>query len=201
MVKDDDILQGYLTELLESDTPAPAAQPVAEPDLSEVRREQLQKLLQSARLQVEQVAETPPEPAPEAEVVAQEEATEILETEAVRTVLDEQLEWLDNGRPRWAQESFEVLLFKVSGLTLAVPLISLGQIQPLTEELTPLFGQADWFMGLQPTPTGKVRTVNTAKFVMPERYDPSLSRRPGMLFPSMGFPGAWRWIRSSSRSA
>lgn len=60
MVKDDDILQGYLTELLESDTPAPAAQPVAEPDLSEVRREQLQKLLQSARLQVEQVAETPP---------------------------------------------------------------------------------------------------------------------------------------------
>ncbi|HCS63246.1 MAG TPA: chemotaxis protein CheW, partial [Cellvibrio sp.] len=26
-------------------------------------------------------------------------------------------------------------------------------------------------MGLQPTPAGKIRTVNTAKFVMPERYD------------------------------
>src|SRR5690606_33989871 len=38
-------------------------------------------------------------------------------------------------------------------------------------ELTPLFGQADWFMGLQPTPGGKIRTVNTARFVMPERYD------------------------------
>ena len=26
-------------------------------------------------------------------------------------------------------------------------------------------------MGLLPTPAGKIRTVNTAKFVMPERYD------------------------------
>lgn len=85
----------------------------------------------------------------------------------------EGLEWLENGRPQWAQSRFDVLLFKVSGLTLAVPLISLGQIQPLTDELTPLFGQADWFMGLQPTPAGKIRTVNTAKFVMPERYDES----------------------------
>ncbi|BFM16533.1 hypothetical protein R50073_27160 [Maricurvus nonylphenolicus] len=83
------------------------------------------------------------------------------------------LEWEANGRPSWAQERFDVLLFDVAGLTLAVPLIALGQIQPLTDELTPLFGQADWFMGLQPTPVGKIRTVNTAKFVMPERYDES----------------------------
>lgn len=82
------------------------------------------------------------------------------------------LDWLENGRPAWAQKRFDVLLFKVSGLTLAVPLISLGQIQPLTEALTPLFGQVDWFMGIQPTPAGKISTVNTAKFVMPERYDP-----------------------------
>jgi purine-binding chemotaxis protein CheW len=81
------------------------------------------------------------------------------------------LEWMPNGLPQWAQSRFDVLLFKVSGLTLAVPLVSLGQIQPITDELTPLFGQADWFMGLQPTPQGKIRTVNTAKFVMPERYD------------------------------
>lgn len=85
--------------------------------------------------------------------------------------LMDDLEWLENGRPAWAQTRFDVLLFQVSGLTLAVPLVSLGQIQPLTDELTPLFGQADWFMGLQPTPAGKIRTVNTAKFVMPERYD------------------------------
>lgn len=84
------------------------------------------------------------------------------------------LEWAPNGLPQWAQSRFDVLLFNVAGLTLAVPLISLGQIYPLTDELTPLFGQADWFMGLQPTPMGKIRTVNTARFVMPEKYNEAL---------------------------
>lgn len=103
-------------------------------------------------------------------VIAQQLINEVEQPQPVHFQIDG-LEWLENGRPQWAQSRFDVLLFKVSGLTLAVPLISLGQIQPLTDELTPLFGQADWFMGLQPTPAGKIRTVNTAKFVMPERYD------------------------------
>lgn len=96
---------------------------------------------------------------------------QLIQTPTTSSFKLEGLEWLENGLPQWAQSRFDVLLFQVSGLTLAVPLIALGQIQPLTEELTPLFGQADWFMGLQPTPAGKIRTVNTAKFVMPERYD------------------------------
>jgi len=100
----------------------------------------------------------------------------------------EGLEWLENGRPQWAQSRFDVLLFKISGLTLAVPLISLGQIQPLTDELTPLFGQADWFMGLQPTPAGKIRTVNTAKFVMPERYDESFLKTARYVVSINGVP-------------
>ncbi len=100
----------------------------------------------------------------------------------------EGLDWLENGRPQWAQSRFDVLLFKVAGLTLAVPLISLGQIQPLTDELTPLFGQADWFMGLQPTPAGKIRTVNTAKFVMPERYDDSFLQTARYVMSINGVP-------------
>ena len=79
-------------------------------------------------------------------------------------------EWLDNGRPHWAQDRFDILLIEVNGLQLAVPLVALGQIQPIEEGLTPLFGQSDWFMGLQKTALGHVKTVNTAKFVMPERY-------------------------------
>jgi purine-binding chemotaxis protein CheW len=100
----------------------------------------------------------------------------------------EGLEWLENGRPQWAQSRFDVLLFQVSGLTLAVPLIALGQIQPLTDELTPLFGQADWFMGLQPTPAGKIRTVNTARFVMPERYDESFLQTAKYVISINGVP-------------
>jgi purine-binding chemotaxis protein CheW len=69
-----------------------------------------------------------------------------------------------------------------------VPLISLGQIQPITDELTPLFGQADWFMGLQPTPQGKIRTVNTAKFVMPERYDENFVKNAKYVVSINGVP-------------
>ena len=180
-------LQHYFDDLL-----AGEENPVtryADPDL--VQQQKLEKLLQSARPQV--VA--PPEPVPIAPVAEiQEWEIEPSPTEpAISAALDivpehtdpdassgspeeshytvEELTWAENGRPQWAQKDFDVLLFQVSGLTLAVPLIALGQIQPLTDELTPLFGQADWFMGLLPTPAGKIRTVNTAKFVMPERYD------------------------------
>lgn len=100
----------------------------------------------------------------------------------------QEVEWLDNGLPAWAQQRFDVLLFTVSGLTLAVPLISLGQIQTLNDNLTPLFGQADWFMGLLPTPRGKIRTVNTAKFVMPERYDENFVRTAQYVISINGVP-------------
>lgn len=76
------------------------------------------------------------------------------------------------GTPGLDAAPFDALLFCVGGLTLAVPLVELGQIYPMSEELTPLFGQAKWFMGLLPSPSGKVYTVNTAMFVMPERYKP-----------------------------
>lgn len=74
-------------------------------------------------------------------------------------------------RPSWADEPFECLLFDVAGLTLAVPLICLGSIYPLAgQELTPLFGQPDWFLGILPSPAGNLKVIDTARWVMPERY-------------------------------
>jgi len=76
------------------------------------------------------------------------------------------------GRPSWAQQRFECLLFKVSGLMLAVPLVELGGVLKLDQELTPLFGQPDWFLGLLPSKTeGTVKVIDTARWVMPERYN------------------------------
>lgn len=75
------------------------------------------------------------------------------------------------GRPSWAQEPFECLLFDVAGLTLAVPLVCLGTIYPLAgQELTALFGQPDWFLGILPAPTGNLKVLDTARWVMPDRY-------------------------------
>ncbi len=189
-----------IPDLLPKSAPKPIAAFIEpEPIQTLEQKRKLEKLLQSARTQL--LVETPVTTAvpvstetktafvsdpdevqdwvietPVAEITPIElpviaEQVQPEQTAQVAHYQIEGLEWLDNGRPQWAQSRFDVLLFKVSGLTLAVPLISLGQIQPLTDELTPLFGQADWFMGLQPTPAGKIRTVNTAKFVMPERYD------------------------------
>ncbi len=81
--------------------------------------------------------------------------------------------WID-GRPAWAQRKFECLLFRVSGLTLAVPLVELGGVLSLDQELTPLFGQPDWFLGLLRSKSeGTVKAIDTARWVMPERYDPA----------------------------
>lgn len=139
--------------------------------LEVVKRQQLQALLDRTPPVVAPVG-LPEVPAQSVQVeVAEPVAPPVAEPEPV-AVDSPLLKWCDNGRPVWAQRSFDVLLFRVAGLTLAVPIIALGQIYPITDGLTPLFGQAEWFMGLQPTPTGRLRTVNTALFVMPERYDP-----------------------------
>lgn len=186
----------------------------ADPEIVQTQEQKLklEKLLQSARTQllVETPAEVPtrietktsfinnPEEIQDwiietPEITIAPEITPVIELTPTEHLQPthfqlEGLEWLENGRPQWAQSRFDVLLFQVSGLTLAVPLISLGQIQPLTDELTPLFGQADWFMGLQPTPAGKIRTVNTAKFVMPERYDESFVKTAKYVVSINGVP-------------
>jgi purine-binding chemotaxis protein CheW len=77
----------------------------------------------------------------------------------------------DEGRPAWAAEPFECLLFDVAGLTLAVPLVCLGSIYPLMgQTLTPLFGQPEWFLGLLPSQSGNLKVLDTARWVMPDRY-------------------------------
>ncbi|WP_194787678.1 CheW domain-containing protein [Pseudomonas sp. UFMG81] len=76
-----------------------------------------------------------------------------------------------DGRPAWAAEPFECLLFDVAGLTLAVPLVCLGSIYTLAgQELTPLFGQPDWFLGILSCQAGNLKVLDTARWVMPDRY-------------------------------
>jgi purine-binding chemotaxis protein CheW len=78
---------------------------------------------------------------------------------------------LSSSQPEWGEEPFECLLFDVAGLTLAVPLVSLGSIYPLAgQELTPLFGQPSWFLGILPSQAGNLKVLDTARWVMAERY-------------------------------
>lgn len=78
-------------------------------------------------------------------------------------------------RPDWSGQAFECLLFDVAGLKLAVPLVCLGSIYPLEEnDITPIFAQPDWFVGIMPTPAGNLKVLDTARWVMPERYHDKL---------------------------
>ena len=79
-----------------------------------------------------------------------------------------------DGRPHWASGQFECLIFNVAGLKLAVPLVSLGSIHQIDREFNALPGQDEWFLGiLQTANSGNIKVLNTARWVMPERYDPA----------------------------
>jgi len=109
-----------------------------------------------------------PEVAPVLAPVAQVESPVEVAPQVVAPVLPGPL---SEGRPAWAEEPFECLLFDVAGLTLAVPLVCLGSIYPLSgQELTPLFGQPDWFLGILPCQAGNLKVLDTARWVMPDRY-------------------------------
>jgi purine-binding chemotaxis protein CheW len=65
-------------------------------------------------------------------------------------------------------DQFQALYFEVAGLTLAVPLNSLGGIYQLGE-INRLIGKPDWFSGVMLHREEKLNVVDTARWVMPER--------------------------------
>lgn len=70
-------------------------------------------------------------------------------------------------------ESFQALFFEVAGLTLAVPLITLGGIHKI-DKIGPLFGKPSWFMGVMLHRESKFNVVDSAKWVMPEKVNKTL---------------------------
>ncbi|WP_372873853.1 CheW domain-containing protein [Pseudomonas sp.] len=167
-------LQSYLDSLLRE-----AAVELVESSLDEFEAAVLEEQARDAglfsTLTVQALAESPvvvppiePAPAVVAHPVSVESVIEInLPAAAPNPLLGLQ----PGERPEWAQEPFECLLFDVAGLTLAVPLVCLGSIFPLAgQELTPLFGQPDWFLGILPCQAGNLKVLDTARWVMPDRY-------------------------------
>jgi purine-binding chemotaxis protein CheW len=70
-------------------------------------------------------------------------------------------------KPVIPEKEFQVLLFEVAGMTLAVPLTELGGIHQL-ESINPLFGKPNWFKGVLIHRDEKYNVVDTAKWVMPQ---------------------------------
>ncbi len=70
---------------------------------------------------------------------------------------------------------FQALFFSVAGLKVAVPLTELGGIHELSE-INSLFGKPNWFKGVMLYREQKFNVVDTARWVMPEKYDEILAQ-------------------------
>lgn len=70
-------------------------------------------------------------------------------------------------------DEFQVLFFKVAGLTLAVPLVSLGGIVKL-QRVNHIMGRPNWYHGVQAHRESQLNVVDTCAWVMPEKYDENL---------------------------
>lgn len=77
------------------------------------------------------------------------------------------------AREAYQEGEFQALFFEVAGLTLAVPLKSLGGIHQLGE-VNQLFGKPKWFKGVMLNREEKLNVVDTARWVMPEKLTPKL---------------------------
>lgn len=165
-------LQSYLDGLLQ-DAAFELADSVSQDEFqAAVLEEQLRDTRnnQPPRLEIVPSAPAPvvDAPAPPPPVLTLEP---VVELEVAPQLSSEPVEAAPEAHPGWGEEPFECLLFDVAGLTLAVPLVCLGSIYPLADqELTPLFGQPDWFLGILPSQAGNLKVLDTARWVMPDRY-------------------------------
>lgn len=78
-------------------------------------------------------------------------------------------ETTDSIIPQWANEPFQILLFEVAGLKLAVPLIELSGVIEWTDSVTEMPGHADFYMGILQHLGNKIAVIDTAKMVLPEK--------------------------------
>ena len=99
----------------------------------------------------EEVVETPVEVVQEVTVVEAEQT----ETE------------IAGGRPEWASAPFQAMLFKVAGLSLAVPLVELNGVVEWTNDVTEMPGHSPFYMGLMTHLDKSIPVVDTARLVLP----------------------------------
>ncbi|MCP4283753.1 MAG: chemotaxis protein CheW [Gammaproteobacteria bacterium] len=74
-----------------------------------------------------------------------------------------------SGMPGWAEAPFQILMFRVCDVNLAVPLNELDGIARWNGKSTPIPGQPDWQLGLFLHQQKKISLVDLTSLIMPER--------------------------------
>jgi len=188
------VMQHYLSALLTEEEPAA---PTAEVAIAEQKKQQLNELLAQAVV-TEVVAETVTETkvvtpaAVETNAMAalkakfaEAEASQALQQRAVP--VSERITVAQSMPPappavtaapakEYRQGRFQALFFDVAGLKVAVPLKELGGIHQIGN-INSLIGKPQWFKGVMLYREQKISIVDTARWVMPEKYDQSLQQK------------------------
>ncbi|MGO1503178.1 MAG: chemotaxis protein CheW [Marinobacter sp.] len=156
-------IASYLDELLHTAMDTALREDVREPEpASEIEPEPMpapvRKPVVRPRLKPAPPVEVPPQPLRAQEAVASVPEPAVKpapETFALR--------------PEWSERPFECLIFTVAGLQLAVPLVLLGAIHRIEEEIRPIPGSPRWYMGIRPAAHQNLRVVDTAEWIMAGR--------------------------------
>lgn len=95
--------------------------------------------------------------------------------------------------PDWAAQPFQCLLFKVSGLTLAVPLVKLNSVMPWTDNITQTPNKTSWYLGLVQSHGVNVKVIDTALMVLPENRRASIDLDPSHRFSHILLVDNYAW--------
>lgn len=153
------VVTQYLGALLSDDEPTKDLEPVA-------------KLLEQVTYEEQKEQPVIVEPVVEVEKLNKQVSNVEIDTLQEQHVVPEQ-EVVVGGEADYFDGEFQALFFEVAGLTLAVPLKALGGIHELGE-VNHLFGKPKWFKGVMINREEKLNVVDTARWVMSEKYDEQL---------------------------
>lgn len=152
----------YLDALLFEQPAAEQEPAVKTPAVKTVESKEIERLLVQAAVQPRPVVQVN-----QAADDLEQEARLAAEMEAMREPpAQSQPDAMENYR----SSEFQALFFSVAGLKLAVPLKSLGGIHNWIEPNS-IFGKPAWYMGIMASRDVQLNVVDTARWVMPEKYD------------------------------
>jgi purine-binding chemotaxis protein CheW len=146
---------------------------------NEVLTDYLNALL--SEVETVELAETAPVPEVVTEVVAPSVVAEVARVEEVSepqqdvlpdtTMGQEEVRELAIETKSWpVTDEFQILLFQVAGITLAVSLEKLGGILEWNEDVTPMPNCSPWFLGLLAERGEQIKVIDTGMLVVPSKF-------------------------------
>jgi purine-binding chemotaxis protein CheW len=202
LVASQKVMRSYLNALLTEDVEPEVSKVVAE-----VQKQQLNQLLSTVKSQPAVAAPTVAKAAPVApkpvtpavtkpvtsSVIAKPVVPEIVAPKVVAPVVSTPVPPVTPPAApvaEYRQGKFQALFFEVAGLKVALPLKELGGIHKMGP-LNHLPGKPAWYRGVMLYRDQKINVVNTAMWVMPEKYDQALAEKLNYQYVIMLGKSSW----------